>query len=439
MVSEFLSYLLGILFIAVGIGASIAIHEFGHLFPAKKFGVKVTKYMIGFGPTLFSRKRGETEYGLKAIPLGGYIAMIGMYPPAKAGRKDTGRWASTISAARTAHLENLQPGDENRMFYQLAVFKRIIIMLGGPVMNLVFGTVLMLVVLVGIGVVQPNTQIDSVATCFVNDQPSETCGTGSVTSPATAAGLRAKDQIVSVNGQKIASWREAQVILQANPTQKLQLGVKRDGRVISLSVVPLITQRNVIDPATGNYKVDANGKPILAPTPTLGVVLGSSRQPVALGTALSGVGQALGQVGQMIVNLPQQLTKVAEVTFAGGSRSTSGPISIVGVGSIAGQIASNNQVQWQDKLSSGLLMLSSLNFALFVFNLIPLLPLDGGHVAGGIYEAIKRGLFKLARRLDPGPADTARLMPLTYVVWVLLMASSLLLIVADLVNPIKFF
>lgn len=437
--NEILGYLIGIVFIALGIGASIAIHEFGHLFPAKKFGVKVTKYMIGFGPTLFSRKRGETEYGLKAIPLGGYIAMIGMYPPAKAGRKDTGRWASSISAARTAHLENLQPGDENRMFYQLPVYKRIIVMLGGPFMNLVFGTALLLIALVGIGVVQPTTQIDSVAVCFVNDQPSQTCATGDAKSPAAAAGLKAKDQIVSVNGKSIGSWREAQAMLQANPNQKLVLGIKRGSKVLKVPVVPLITQRNQIDPVTGNFKVDENGQPLLTATPTLGVVLGSARQGIPISAAFGEVGQSVAQVGQMIFHLPAQLTQVAESTFGGAHRSATGPISIVGVGSMAGQLAANAQVTWQDKLSSGLLMLSSLNFALFVFNLIPLLPLDGGHVAGGIYEAIKRGLFRLARRADPGPADTAKLMPLTYAVWILLMASSLLLILADLVNPIKFF
>ncbi|MEI6591171.1 MAG: site-2 protease family protein, partial [Actinomycetes bacterium] len=361
------------------------------------------------------------------------------YPPAKANRKDTGRWASTIAAARSAHLENMQPGDESRMFYQLPVYKRIIVMLGGPFMNLVLGTVLMMVALVGIGVVQPTSQIDSIATCFVNDQPSETCDSASVKSPAAIAGLQAKDKIVSINGQNIGSWRDAQSILQANPERELILGVKRDAKTITIAVTPLITQRNVIDPATGNYKVDSEGKPLLAATPTLGIVLGSARQPVAVGTAFSGVGQALGQVGQMIINLPAQLALVAEETFGGGERSTNGPISIVGVGSIAGQIGSNAQVTWQDKLSSGLLMLSSLNFALFVFNLIPLLPLDGGHVAGGIYEAVKRGIYRLARRKDPGPADTARLMPLTYAVWILLMASSLLLIVADVVNPIKYF
>jgi membrane-associated protease RseP (regulator of RpoE activity) len=141
----------------------------------------------------------------------------------------------------------------------------------------------------------------------------------------------------------------------------------------------------------------------------------------------------------MVISLPIQLVRVGESLTGQASRDPNGPVSLLGVGSIAGQVGAASEVTWQDKLASGLLMLASLNYALFVFNLIPLLPLDGGHVAGGIYEAIKRGIFRVLRKPDPGPADTARLMPLTYLVWIALMASSLLLIVADVVNPIKFF
>ncbi|MEN9752900.1 MAG: hypothetical protein RL670_591 [Actinomycetota bacterium] len=437
--TEVIGYLVGILFIALGIGASIAIHEFGHLFPAKKFGVKVTKYMIGFGPTLFSRKRGETEYGIKAIPLGGYIAMIGMYPPAKAGRQDTGRWAETISAARTAHLENLQPGDEKRMFYQLPIYKRIIVMLGGPLMNLFFGTVLLAIALMGIGVVQPTAKLDGITQCFVAGQPSLECTDSATDSPAKLAGLKAGDVIRAINGKPVGAWKDAQLILQGLGDAPIKLGVERDGKTFETTLQPIMTQRNAYDPVTGNLRTDANGQPILVPTPTLGIVLGSARTSASASTVISAAGQSIAQVGQMVISLPIQLVRVGESLTGQASRDPNGPVSLLGVGSIAGQVGAASEVTWQDKLASGLLMLASLNYALFVFNLIPLLPLDGGHVAGGIYEAIKRGIFRVLRKPDPGPADTARLMPLTYLVWIALMASSLLLIVADVVNPIKFF
>jgi membrane-associated protease RseP (regulator of RpoE activity) len=145
--------------------ASIALHEIGHLVPAKKFGVKVTEYMVGFGPTLWSKRKGETSYGVKAIPVGGYIRMIGMLPPPKdapagtARSMSTGRLALLVEDARRQSLEEIAPGDENRVFYKLPVHKRVIIMLGGPVMNLLLAFFLFAAVLVGIGVPQPSLAV----------------------------------------------------------------------------------------------------------------------------------------------------------------------------------------------------------------------------------------------------------------------------------------
>jgi len=138
----------GIVLFAALIAASIALHELGHLVPAKKFGVRVSDYMVGFGPTLWSTVRGETRYGVKWIPLGGYIRMIGMLPPDPAdpeGRSrslSTGRFAALIAQARAASFDEIRPGDENRLFYKLPVHRRVIIMLGGPFMNLVLAFVL---------------------------------------------------------------------------------------------------------------------------------------------------------------------------------------------------------------------------------------------------------------------------------------------------------
>ena len=133
-----LAFILGVLFMATGIAVSIALHEVGHLVPAKRFGVRVTQYMVGFGPTMWSRRRGETEYGVKAIPLGGYIRMIGMFPPRKGDDpgtvrvSSTGRFSQLVDEARAASLEEVRPGDENRVFYKLSVPKKVIVMLGGP-------------------------------------------------------------------------------------------------------------------------------------------------------------------------------------------------------------------------------------------------------------------------------------------------------------------
>jgi membrane-associated protease RseP (regulator of RpoE activity) len=188
----------------------------------------------------------------------------------------------------------------------------------------------------------------------------------------------------------------------------------------------------------GVVKTDAEGNPVLAPRPVLGIILASETRPISLGESLAASGQSVIQVGQMIFNLPQQVASVGQSTFGSGPRKADGPVSVIGIGQLAGEVASNKTATFEQKLQSELGILASLNFALFAFNLLPLLPLDGGHVAGGLYEAIKKGIFRILRRPKPGPADTALLMPLTWVVFILLMGMSALIILADFVNPISF-
>jgi membrane-associated protease RseP (regulator of RpoE activity) len=432
-VSETLSYLAGILFIVLGIGVSIGIHEIGHLLPAKLFGVKVTKYMIGFGPTLYSKKVGETEYGLKAFPLGGYIAMLGMYPPARKPETKTGFFRDMISQARLAHSENETPQDANRKFYQLPVIKRMIIMLGGPFMNLVLGVLLTVIALTGFGIYQSSLKIEAVSVCL--DNKSVQCPVSEQT-PAHVAGLKPGDEVISVAGNKATDWAQIRDLLTATPTAEFE--ILRDGKILKLTVTAVIQQRPQFD-SLGNPVLDEAGEIVSAPQPFLGVFLTPERKPVPLIQSLEASGSTIAQIGTLILRLPQEVVEVTAITFGGGERDPNGPISIVGIGQVAGEVAASDQAGLADKIATGIQILGSLNFALFVFNMIPLLPLDGGHVAGGIYESIKRGLYRIAGRKDPGPADTALLMPLTYFVFIALLVVSALLITADLVNPISLF
>ena len=170
-----LAFVLGVLFMATGVAASIALHEVGHLVPAKRFGVRVTQYMVGFGPTMWSRRRGETEYGVKVVPLGGYIRMIGMFPPRPGDQpgtvraSSTGRFSQLVDEARAASLEEVRPGDEQRVFYRLSVPKKVIVMLGGPTMNLLIGVVLLtlLVTVHGVATAQPGAVVATVSQCVV--------------------------------------------------------------------------------------------------------------------------------------------------------------------------------------------------------------------------------------------------------------------------------
>lgn len=440
MVSETLWYVGGIIFVALGIGLSIGLHELGHLWPAKKFGIKVPTYAIGFGPTLYKFTRGETTYAIKLIPLGGYITMIGMYPPSRISEpadKKRNFFADMIFSARNAHSEHVTAADKNRMFYQLPVWKRMIIMFGGPFMNLVLGILLMIIVISGIGTTQQSTTISQVMPCVVIDpRANASCTDQDPVSPASQAGLAAGDRIVSVNGVDIATSAELSKNLMV-------------GQVATLSIVPAGSDSpktiELSPIAATRAKLDDNGSPVLLSSgeveleqrPVIGIMFGTERAPQPVTKAVEQSFWGIGQVGQMILTLPQQLTDVAISTVTGEPRNPNGAVSVVGIGQISGEISANDNINFIDKLAVGISIVASLNFALFGFNMLPLLPLDGGHIAGGVYESIKRGLFRLMGRPAPGPADTALLMPATWFVFILLMAMSALLIIADLVNPIS--
>jgi membrane-associated protease RseP (regulator of RpoE activity) len=435
-VSETLWYVGGIVFVAIGIGLSIGLHEMGHLWPAKKFGIKVPTYAIGFGPTLFKVTRGETTYAIKLIPLGGYITMIGMYPPGKTAQqveKKRSFFADMIFSARNAHSEHVTAADKNRMFYQLPVWKRMIIMFGGPFMNLVLGTILMIVVLSGFGTPQLSTKVAEVSKCV--SVSVEECVPGlDASAPALTAGIKPGDTLISINGKAISSTSDLSGNLVTGQTAQIEL--IRDGETMQVSVTPVEALRVKAD-ENGNAVVDAAGEPVMEMRPVIGVLFGTERQPQSILNSLERSAWSVGQVGQMIMTLPQQLTEVAISTFTGEERNPNGAVSVVGIAQISGTVASAEQATFIDKFSTGLLILASLNFALFGFNMLPLLPLDGGHIAGGVYESLKRGLYRVLRKPAPGPADTALLMPVTWFVFILLMAMSALLIIADLVNPIS--
>jgi membrane-associated protease RseP (regulator of RpoE activity) len=457
--STVLPFVVGVLIFVVGLAVSIALHELGHLTAAKAFGVKVTQYMIGFGKTLFSFRRGETEYGVKMLPFGGYIAMIGMFPPkhpgeaprdastgfynslvvtdgaigAPAGERSQQRrsvLSSMAEEARQASADTIPDGEEHRAFYLLHPLKRIVIMLAGPFMNLVIAFVLILIMLCGIGIQTATTTVQSVSECLKPaSSSSATCGTSDPASPAAAAGLKPGDRILEYGGTPITSWNQLSTKIQQSAQQTVPVVVERSGERVTLTVTPQKTQSEVTDPKTGKTSTEVVGMIGISPTTAL--------QRQSPGTALATTGQQLGQVAGVVVNLPERMVGVWNAAFGSSERSASSPVGIIGVGRMAGEIADSSSYAFVSKIQLMLSLLASLNLALFVFNMIPLLPLDGGHIAGAIWEWLKRGWFKAMRREQgPKPVDMARLMPLTYAVIIVLGAMSLLLAYADIVKPI---
>jgi membrane-associated protease RseP (regulator of RpoE activity) len=439
-VETVLQFILGVLVIVLGLAVSIGLHEVGHLVPAKLFGVKVTQYMIGFGPTLFSRRRGETEYGVKAIPMGGYISMIGMFPPAKAGgavrNASTGFFNTLVQDARDVSAETIGD-DDARSFYRLPVWKRIIIMTGGPAMNFVIAIVVFAIVLCGFGL--GTTAIGSISQCVLPaTSERQTCEASDEPGPGVTAGFEEGDIITAIDGETVSSWDESTAIIQKSPGKTLSVEVQRDGGQTTLTVVPLLAERYEQD-ASGKKVLGDDGQPVTQEVGFVGI--GPKQEFIQQSPAavLPFVGENIANVVNLILHLPQRLIDVANAAFGPGERDPNGPISVVGVGRAAGEIASIEEVPLGAKVASLLGLIGSLNVALGVINLVPLMPLDGGHIAGALWEGIRRFFAKLFHRRDPGPVDTARLMPLTFAVVIVLGAMSALLIYADIVKPINLF
>jgi membrane-associated protease RseP (regulator of RpoE activity) len=435
-----LLYLLGVLVIVVGLALSIALHEIGHLVPAKLFGVKVTQYMIGFGRTLFSFRRGETEYGVKAIPLGGYISMIGMFPPAQPGGRmrnaSTGFFNTMVQEARDSSEKSVG-ADDDRAFYRLPIWKRIVVMLGGPFMNLLLAILFYAIVLMGFGIAQTTTTIGSVSECVLPATSERTaCEASDPEAPGAAAGIRPGDRILSIEGTDNTSWYQATALIRKSAGEPLAMVVERDGEEVPLTATPLLSERYVTDDR-GAVVEDASGNPETQEVGFLGIGPTAELVQQPATAVLPMVGENISAVTGIILNLPQRLIDVANAAFGPGERDPNGPVSVVGVGRLAGEIASLEEVPIASRAASLIGVLASLNIALLVFNLVPLMPLDGGHVAGALWEGIRRTFAKLFGRRDPGPVDTAKLMPLTFAVVIVLGAMSALLIYADIVKPIS--
>ncbi|MFL6144553.1 MAG: M50 family metallopeptidase [Labedaea sp.] len=403
-----LAWLFGVVLFALGICLSVALHEAGHMVAAKSFGMKVRRYFIGFGPRIWSFRRGETEYGLKAIPLGGFCDIAGM----------------------TA-MDEVTPSEAPRAMWRYSTWKRVVVMSAGSITHFALGFLILYVMATTMGL--PNiagTPVVSATDCAaatVNPKTGEysPC-TASDPSPARDAGIRAGDVIISVDGQRTPTWTD--VVSKIKDLRGPHtIVVSRDG----------VERSTVVDiPAVQRVASDAKAGADNNKLVTVGAI-GVRSTPVYQYTAVSAFGGATSFTGDMFVRtwqglmaFPQKIPKVIQA-IGGGERDPDTPVSVVGASIIGG-----------DAVQAGvwelfLLLLASLNFFVGVFNLLPLLPLDGGHIAVVLYEKVRDWLRRLRGQPAGGPVDYTKLTAVTMVVIFIGGAVVLLTVTADLVNPIR--
>ncbi len=427
-----------VLFFAL-IMASIALHELGHLIPGKLFDVKTTQYFVGFGKTLLSWRRGETEYGVKVLPLGGYCRFVGMYPPEQTGdpatsgkvrSTRTGIFQSLADQARSAEWEDILPEDEGRLFFQKKTHQKLIIMFGGPVMNLLLAFVIMSAVTGFYGLPRQSLSVQTVSECVIPaGRASQTCTDADPKTPAYRAGVRPGDTIVAFNGTRLGGWDQLSGLIRGNLDRPMVLTVRRDGSDVTLPQTNTVIT-GVADTWDPSKTIEAG---FLGISPRVAVVRSG---PL---TVVSDMWQLTEQSAYAIVHFPVKVYNTADNLVTGRQRDPNGPMSIVGASRVAGEVAATHELTSGAKAAQVFYLLGQVNLFVALFNFVPLMPLDGGHIVGAIYEAVKRRLARLFGRPDPGYADTARMLPVAYLVGAVIAVSGVILVVADVVDPIRIF
>ena len=396
-----LAFVFGVLIFVFALLASVMLHEFGHFITAKKFHMRVTQFFVGFGTTLWSVFRGETEYGVKVLPLGGFVRITGM-----------------------TSIEEIDVADEPRSFRRQPGWQRIIVLAAGSFMHFVLALFLFFVLALGIGLSNANTNIVSSITSCVPatnaalNSNTPCAGKNLPESPAQAAGIRTNDKIVSINGKPVRNWNSLHTVLKSEPTgQPLPMVVQRGGKNVALTVTLA--------------KVHGRSVPFLGVEPAVLYQRKGVLQSFTF--AFSQFGDTLTSSASAVAKLP---AAIPDLFAKDRAKTPAGQVSsVVGVGAVTGDVVQAS-LPWQAKVSLVLFLVASLNIFVGAFNLLPLLPLDGGHLAIVIYERARAWFARLRGRPDPGLVDIQKLVPVSMLVFAALVGLGTLLIAADIFNPV---
>ena len=375
--------IIGILGFIAALLLSVMIHEFGHYLTAKRYGMKVSEFFLGFGARIWSTKRGETEFGLKAIPAGGYCKIEGMTPN-----------------------DVMPEGEESRAFYTAKSSQKLIVLGAGSFLHFVLGYILLFVLFAGVGTNQLLPTINQVVK----------------ESAAQSAGILAGDEVLSINGKQIENWYKDVQIIRNSKGAPLTLLIKRGTEEITISTSAKL---ETID-GTERY--------------VLGIIndVGIKRSDLVTSIKNAGIVSKdfLVQSVKSLIKLPSKIPALWGQAVSGETRDPNGLVGVVGVARVSGQAVGSDALSITERLSTFILIIASLNIFVGLFNLLPILPLDGGHMAVAIADEIRAFIARLRGRARPAAIDVTLLTPITMVVFVILAALTVLLLIADIVNPV---
>ena len=375
--------LLGILAFVVALLFSVMVHEFGHYITARKYGMWVSEFFVGFGKRIWSVQRGETEFGVKAIPAGGYCKIEGMSPN-----------------------DEMPQGQEERAFYKASSGKKLIVLGAGSFLHFVLGFVLLFTLFAGIGTNQVLPVINEVVP----------------NSAAQAAGIQAGDEVISINGKRVTEWYKDVEVIRESQGAELTLVLNRNGEEVVVTTAARLTD---ID-GTKRYVLGIVNEVVLERSGVLVSIKNSAT--VTKGFLVESV-KSLGK-------LPEKIPALWGATVRGEERDANGLVGVVGVARVSGEAVGSDKLTPMERLATFVLIVASLNIFVGVFNLLPILPLDGGHMAVAIADSIRAFFARLRGRPRPAPIDVTVLTPITMVVFVVLATLTLLLLVADVINPV---
>jgi membrane-associated protease RseP (regulator of RpoE activity) len=375
--------ILGMLAFVVALLLSVMVHEFGHYITARKYGMWVSEFFVGFGKRIWSVQRGETEFGVKAIPAGGYCKIEGMAPN-----------------------DEMPEGEEGRAFYKASSGKKLIVLGAGSFLHFVLGFLLLFTLFAGIGTNQVLPVINQVVP----------------NSAAQAAGIQAGDVVLSINGKKVTEWYKDVEVIRQSQGKELTLLLDRNGEELSVTTSARLTD---ID-GTQRY--------------VLGIVndVGLKRSGLLLSLKNSALvtKDFLTESVKSLGKLPEKIPALWGATVRGEERDANGLVGVVGVARVSGEAVGSDKLTPMERLATFVLIVASLNIFVGIFNLLPILPLDGGHMAVAIADEIRAFFARLRGRPRPAAIDVTVLTPITMVVFVVLATLTLLLLVADVINPV---